>query len=167
MIQVYTGDGKGKSTAAFGLAIRAAGAGLKVFIGQFLKGACFSEIKALRRFPEITLEQYGSGKFVCKEPTEKDCRLARKGFAAAVNAVTRKHFDLVILDEINCAIRCKLIDEEEVLELMRVTPPSVELVLTGRGATAHIMKEADLVSEIQCRKHYFQKGTKARAGIEC
>lgn len=167
MIQIYTGDGKGKSTAAYGLAIRAAGAGLKVYIGQFLKGACFSELKALRKFKEITVDQFGSGKFVCGRPSEKDCRLARKGFALAVYAVTCRKYDLVVLDELNCAVTCKLIDEEEVLELMRVTPRSVELVITGRGAPLRMIQDADLVSEVKCRKHYFDKGIKARKGIEC
>ncbi|HNX81262.1 MAG TPA: cob(I)yrinic acid a,c-diamide adenosyltransferase [Candidatus Omnitrophota bacterium] len=167
MIQIYTGDGKGKSTAAFGLAIRAAGAGLRVYIGQFLKGAFFSEIKALRTIKGITVEQYGSGKFVCGTPSEKEQRLARTGFASAVCAVTSRKYDVVILDELNCAVFCKLIDESAVLELMRITPRSTELVITGRGATARIMKEADLVSDIKCRKHYYDVGLKARKGIEC
>jgi cob(I)alamin adenosyltransferase len=166
MIQVYTGNGKGKTTAALGLALRACGAGLKVYIGQFIKSKSYSELKALRKFRQnLTVEQFGRGCFI-KTPGPVDRELAQKGLKKIYQIISENRFDLVILDEINVALELKLFDVQDVLKLIEKTPPKTELVLTGRNAPAEIIDRADLVSEIKEIKHYFKNGTKARRGIE-
>ena len=166
-IQVYTGNGKGKTTAAIGLAIRAAGAGLKVFIAQFVKLGEYSEIKALRRFSDhIIIEQYGLGRFLRGKPTERDVTVARIGFERAKDIMTSGEFDMVILEEANVASNYGLIKEEELLKLMETKPPEVELVITGRGALPAVIEKADLVTEMKLVKHYYEKGIIARVGIE-
>ncbi len=165
-VQVYTGNGKGKTTAALGLALRAAGAGLKVFIAQFVKGQRASEHLMLERFGEmITYRQYGRG-LIRQTPTEEDIAGAREGMRACGEAVRSGSYDVVILDEINVAVRLGLVSVEEVLGLIRGKPTSVELVLTGRDANEAVMEEADLVTEMRAIKHYYEKGVKARRGIE-
>lgn len=166
MIQVYTGNGKGKTTAALGLALRASGAGLKVYIGQFVKKGSYGEIKALSKIKNIKIEQFGAGCFIKKNPTVKDFQSVKEGFLKVKEIIKKKSYDLVILDEINVALNLKLLSLEEVIELIKNTPASMELVLTGRNAPSAILKLADLVSEIKDRKHYYQKGVKARKGIE-
>jgi cob(I)alamin adenosyltransferase len=167
LIQIYTGDGKGKTTAALGLALRAVGAGLKIYIGQFIKKGAFSEIKALRRFyPQITVRQCGNGRFVKGNPCAMDIECARKGLADLVRALTAGKFDLVIADEIFCALKAGLISIKELSALLDKKPASVELVLTGRNAPREIIKRADLVTEMRKRKHPFDKGTGGRKGIE-
>jgi cob(I)alamin adenosyltransferase len=166
-VQVYTGNGKGKTTAALGLALRAAGAGMKVYIGQFIKNADYSEIKALARFGEqITLAQYGRGCFIRGTPCDADIDAARNGLRALFDALTSGAFDLVIADEANVAFGCGLITEADLLALMAARPPAVELVLTGRGAPPAVVAKADLVTEMREVKHYFQQGVMARDGIE-
>ncbi len=167
MIQVYTGNGKGKTTAALGLGLRAAGAGLKVYIIQFLKKGLYSEIKALKKIKNIKLEQCGSGCFLKKGPAAKDFLLAKKGLAKARNAVSSKRYALVILDEVNVALKLGLLELEEVLALLKNAPRNIEIVLTGRFLHPEIKKLADLVSEVKEVKHYFKKGVKARKGFEC
>ncbi len=166
MIQVYTGNGKGKTTAALGLALRASGAGLKVFIGQFIKNGGYCEVKVLKKIKNIKVEQFGSGCFIKKSPTAKDTRLAKKGLLKAKEILNKAVYDMVILDEINVALNLKLLELEEVIDLIRNTPQAIELVLTGRNAHPSIIKLADLVSEIKDRKHYYKTGVKARKGIE-
>lgn len=166
MIQVYTGNGKGKTTAALGLALRASGAGLKVYVGQFLKRGPYSEIKALKKFKGIKLEQFGSGYFTKKHPSAEDVKMACAGLVTARKAVSKGHFDIVILDEINAALNLKLLKLEDVTSFIKTTPKRIEIILTGRCAPAAIIKIADLVSEIKDRKHYYRKGIKARKGIE-
>ncbi len=166
-IQVYTGDGKGKTTAAIGLAIRAAGAGLKVFIAQFIKLGEYSEIKALRRFSDrIVIEQYGLGRFLKGNPSEKDFRIARTGFKRAWDIMASGVFDIVILEEANVACRYGLIKEPEMLKLMDSKPADVELVITGRGALPSVIEKADLVTEMKAIKHYYERNITARVGIE-
>jgi len=166
-VQVYTGDGKGKTTAALGLALRASGAGLKVFIGQFAKGQEYSEIKILReKFDNIIVRQYGRDCFIVNAPKQEDIDLARAGLAEVREAILSGAYDLVILDEINIAIYFKLFGVEDVLELIREKPEQVELVLTGRKADPQIIAAADLVTEMKEIKHYYQKGVAARTGIE-
>lgn len=164
MIQVYTGDGKGKTTAALGLAIRAAGAGLKVYIGQFLKGGYYYELATLKKLKKIKVEQFGSGCFIRKAPSRKDKELARCGLEKARRHL--KDYDLIILDEINVALKLNLLRLKDVLRFMRAVPKKTELILTGRNAHPEILKLADLISEIKAKKHYFQRGIKARKGIE-
>jgi cob(I)alamin adenosyltransferase len=166
MIQVYTGNGKGKTTAALGLALRACGAGLKVYIGQFIKSKNYSELKALRKFrPNLTIEQFGRGCFI-KIPCAKDRELAENGLKKIKQILSENRFDLVILDEVNVALDLKLFRIEAVLKLIENTPGRTELVLTGRNAPPEIIDRADLVSEINEIKHYYSKGVKARRGIE-
>ena len=166
-VQVYTGDGKGKTTAALGLALRAAGAGLKVFIGQFIKSAPYSEIKALERFADqITIQQFGRGCFIRGTPCQADVDVARQALAAIGEALTSGRYDVVVADEANVAFGCKLISEADLVDLIHKRPPQVELILTGRNAPPAVIAEADLVTEMKPVKHYFEKGIMARKGIE-
>lgn len=166
-VQVYTGDGKGKTTAALGLALRAAGAGLKVFIGQFIKSAPYSEIKALERFSDlITVKQFGRGCFIRGNPCQADIDVARQALDAIGEALGSGDYDLVIADEANVAFGCKLICEADLLALIDLRPPQVELVLTGRNAPPAVLDRADLVTEMKCLRHYYEKGVMARKGIE-
>jgi cob(I)alamin adenosyltransferase len=165
--QVYTGNGKGKTTAALGLAIRAAGAGLKVFIAQFIKMGEYSEIKALKRFKDlITVEQFGSGRFIKGKPSASDIEAARKGVEKIKAAFTSGQHNVVIMEEANVAAGLGVLSVEDILEIMVEKPKDVELVITGRGADSRIIEKADLVTEMKEVKHYFQKGVKARIGIE-
>ena len=166
-VQVYTGDGKGKTTAAIGLAIRAAGAGLKVFIAQFLKAGKYNELKALSRFSDlIKIKQYGRGCLIYGSPEEEDIRAAKKGLEEVKNVIRSGEYDLVILDEANIATYYNLFTADELLELIRSRPENVEIVITGRMADPKIIAEADLVTEMKEIKHYYQKGVIAREGIE-
>ncbi len=165
-IQVYTGNGKGKTTACLGLALRAAGAGLKVFIIQFLKQGDYSEIKALSRFDNIHVEQYGLGRFVKGKPSPDDVAAGAAGYQRLCSLLKEGRHDLIIAEEANVAVSCNLITEQELLDLMAMKPGHVELVITGRGATKKIIEAADLVTEMKEIKHYYQKGVSARVGIE-
>ena len=166
-VQVYTGNGKGKTTAALGLALRAAGAGMSVFLGQFIKEVKASEHKALGRFADlITVAQFGRGMCITREPAREDIEAALEGMRMASEALASGRYDMVILDEINVAVSLGLIDVEDVLRLIRERPSTIELVLTGRGADERIITEADLVTEMRDIKHYWDKGVKARRGIE-
>ena len=166
-VQVYTGNGKGKTTAALGLSLRAVGAGLKVYFAQFIKGSRYSEIKALDMFAEyVTLKQYGRGGYIRGTPQEEDIRLARAGLRESREIVQSGHYDIVILDEVNVAVRLGLLTVEEVLDVVEVKPDTVELVLTGRDADPRVIEKADLVTEMREIKHYFNQGVQARTGIE-
>jgi cob(I)alamin adenosyltransferase len=166
-VQVYTGDGKGKTTAALGLALRAAGAGLKVFIGQFIKSAPYSEIKALERFSDhISIRQFGRGCFIRGNPCQADIDLARQALDGIGDALRSGAYDVVIADEANVAFGCRLVSEADLIALIDARPPHVELVLTGRNAPARIIERADLVTEMKPVKHYYEKGVSARKGIE-
>ena len=166
-IQVYTGNGKGKTTAALGLALRAAGAGLKVYFAQFIKGMDYSELHSIKKLSEnITLKQYGRECFIYKEPDEDDIKAARRGFDEVSQIISKGTHEIVVLDEINIAIYYKLISVEEILELINTKPENVELVLTGRNVDKRIIERADLVTEMKEIKHYYRKGVNARKGIE-
>jgi cob(I)alamin adenosyltransferase len=165
--QIYTGDGKGKTTAALGLALRAAGAGLKVYIAQFIKSGDYSEIKALAHFADqITVEQFGLGRFIKGKPSPEDVAAARKGLAAVRSALTSGRYQVVIMEEGNVAALCGLFPVDEILEIMSQKPGDVELVVTGRGADPRVIDRADLVTEMKAVKHYYQAGVAARVGIE-
>jgi cob(I)alamin adenosyltransferase len=166
MIQVYTGNGKGKTTAALGLALRAAGAGLNVYIGQFVKGRCYSEIKTLKKIDHIKVEQFGRSCFIKKSPKEIDVQMALDGLKRLNKIIAARKYRVVILDEINIAVKLGLIPLRDLLKLIKNTPKSIELVLTGRYAYPKVIKLADLVSQIKEVKHYYVKGVKARRGIE-
>ena len=166
-VQVYTGDGKGKTTAALGLALRCAGAGERVFIAQFVKGMHYSELDALERFEDlITVRQYGRDCFITAEPTQEDIDLARAGLAEARAEMLSGRYRLVILDEANIATHFKLFAVEELLAFIDDRPADVELVITGRRADERVIERADLVTEMRCVKHYYDEGVQARRGIE-
>ncbi|HWR89657.1 MAG TPA: cob(I)yrinic acid a,c-diamide adenosyltransferase [Dissulfurispiraceae bacterium] len=166
-IQVYTGTGKGKTTAALGLALRAAGAGHRVFIAHFVKRTQTSEHKALGRFSDlVTFRQYGTGFLRGKGKTDKAAEAAQQGFGEARDIIASGLYDVVILDEINVAVHYGLISAEDVLEVLDAKPPGVEVILTGRNADQRIIARADLVTEMREIKHYYHEGVKARRGIE-
>lgn len=165
--QVYTGNGKGKTTAAIGLAIRAAGAGLKVFIAQFIKMGDYSEIKALNRFSDlITVEQFGLGRFPNRKPAPEDIEAAHKGLERVRAVMASDEYGIIIMEEANVAVKLGLFGEQDLLKIMINKPSDKELVITGRGASPRIIENADLVTEMKPVKHYFQKGVPARVGIE-
>lgn len=166
-VHVYTGDGKGKTTAAIGLAIRAAGAGLKVLFAQFIKGGVYSEIAALRALAgNITVRQYGRGRFIKGEPCQEDIDAAKRGLTEVKQALSDGSYDVVVLDEANIAIQFNLFGVEKLVELIACKPPNVELVVTGRYAHPFLLDCADVVTEMKEVKHYYQKGITARVGIE-
>jgi cob(I)alamin adenosyltransferase len=168
LVQVYTGNGKGKTTAAFGLALRAIGRGLKVYIIQFIKGGFdYGELYIVDKLPNFTLKAFGRGKFITEKPAGKeDVELAEEALALAEEVVKSGEYDIVILDEINVALDLKLIETGRVLELIKNKPKHVELILTGRYAPNEIIEAADLVTEMKEVKHPFNKGYQARKGIE-
>lgn len=168
LIQVYTGLGKGKTTAALGLALRAAGQGLKVYIIQFMKGwPDYGELVSVEKLPNITLRQFGRPEFVDKDsPDPEDVRQAHEALAHARQIITGGEHDIVVLDEINVALDFGLISLAEVLGLLDAKPEQVELVLTGRYAQAEVVKRADLVTEMLNIKHPYAEGVQGRRGIE-
>jgi cob(I)alamin adenosyltransferase len=168
-IQVYTGNGKGKTTAALGLALRAAGHGMRTFIAQFLKGQPSGEIEALKRLePLIRVEQFGRKGFILvgDGPDEADLERARQGLRRVREVLDSGEFRVVVLDEVNTAVHLKLLTESEVLDVMARKPEGVELILTGRYAPEAFLERADLVTEMKSLKHYYDAGVRAREGIE-
>jgi cob(I)alamin adenosyltransferase len=167
-VQVYTGNSKGKTTAAIGLAVRAAGAGLKVFIGQFIKSGEYSEIKALNeRFADlIKLEQFGTPGFIREKESPEQIEAAGKGLERIKEVIASGEYDVIICDEANVAVSFKLLTVEDLLELISSKPENIEIVFTGRDADPEIVEAADLVTEMKEIKHYYKKGVKARTGIE-
>ena len=166
-VQVYTGDGKGKTTAAVGLAVRAAGHGIDSYIGQFMKGQPYGELTALRDHPNITIEQFGSARCIRREEvSEEDRSRAERGLEKAREAMLSGRYEVVVLDEINVAVWFGLVAEDDVLDFLACRPAHVEVVLTGRRATERLVREAHLVTEFKQVKHYYEKGIPARDGIE-
>jgi cob(I)alamin adenosyltransferase len=165
-IQLFTGNGKGKTTAALGAAIRAAGAGKTVFIGQFVKGMHYSELESLKLIPQIQVQQFGLDCFIKNKPTQKDIDAAQKGFEEVSQIIRNNSYDMVILDEICIALHYKLIQTEVLYELLGEKPDNMEVILTGRYAPKELIKSADLVTEMKEIKHYYNKGIQARKGIE-
>ncbi|MEG2404680.1 MAG: cob(I)yrinic acid a,c-diamide adenosyltransferase [Oscillospiraceae bacterium] len=166
-VQVYTGDGKGKTTAALGLILRAVGAGFKIYLGQFMKNSETSEILALKKLgADITIEEYGTGEELTQRDINADKQAAQKGYEKACAAITSGKYDLVVLDEINVAESLGYLSEAEVLGLINAKQSHTELVLTGRNASQSVIDAADLVTQMQEIKHYYTKGVKARKGIE-
>jgi len=168
LVIVITGNGKGKTTSAFGQALRAVGQGLKVFIVQFMKGRDYGEFVAAEKYlPRLTILRTGLDSFVMRDnPAPVDIDLARRGFELAQKAVASGKYNMVILDEINVAIDFKLIELEDVVRLIKSKPAALDLILTGRYAAKAIIKLADTVSEIKEIKHHYAAGIKDRAGIE-
>ena len=165
-IQIYTGDGKGKSTAAFGLAVRALCAGMRVYIGQFVKSIQYNETRLVEYFPNLKIEQFGLGCLLQRVATVKDREAALEGLEQCRAEMLKGEVDLLVLDEITIAISLHLLTVEEVVELLREKPESVELVLTGRYAPEELLKEADLVTEMKEIKHYYQQGVLSREGFD-
>jgi len=167
LIHIYTGNGKGKTTAAIGLGVRATGNGLKVHMVQFMKGRRYSEIDALEFIPNFTVFQSGRDEFVSKEnPDQIDIDLARNGFEHAKKIINAGKYDLVILDEINVAIDFNLIPLKNVIKLLEGKPEKIEVILTGRYADPELVRQADLVSEILEIKHPYNDGVQSRKGID-
>jgi cob(I)alamin adenosyltransferase len=168
LVQVFTGDGKGKTSAAIGAVVRASGHGLRVYIGFFMKGGYPSgERDVLSRLPNVTMESFGAGGFVGRENIRpEDKEEARRGLEAARKAVLSGNYDLVVLDELNLAVARNLVELDEVLRLIEERPEGVELILTGRQAHSNLVKAADLVTEMLKIKHPYDNGVKAREGIE-
>ncbi len=169
LVQVYTGNGKGKTSAAFGAALRAVGRGLKVYIIQFIKGGFdYGELHSVKNIPNLKLTAFGRGRFITEsKPPKEDVKLAREGFELATKVVQSGEYDMIVLDEINVALHLKMISVDEVLKLIKSKPKHVELVLTGRSAPAQIIEIADLVTEMKEVKHPYTQGIPPRKGIEC
>jgi len=165
-IQVYTGNGKGKTTAALGLALRSLCAGFKVYIGQFMKGQDYSELSAMKYFENLQMVQYGDVHFVHGEPSKEDIALARNGLVQISEALISGVYDVVIFDEINTAVYFKAVSEADVMEVLNKRPEHVEVILTGRYAPEGFIKMADLVTEMKEIKHYYNAGVASRKGIE-
>jgi cob(I)alamin adenosyltransferase len=168
LVIVITGNGKGKTTSAFGQALRAVGQGYKVFIMQFMKGRDYGEFVAAKKYlPRLTVRRSGLDSFVMRDkPAPIDIELARQGFELAKKVIASGKYNMVILDEINVAVDFKLIALEDVTDLIKNKPLELDLILTGRYAAKAIIKLADTVSEIKEIKHHYAAGIKDRAGIE-
>jgi len=168
-VQIYTGNGKGKTTAALGLALRAAGYGMKTYIGQFMKGQHYGELDAIKMLKGlVTIEQYGLQEFCIPEnpPNAKQVKAACDGLEKMREVIKSEKYGIVVMDEITTAIYFKLIDLSGVVELVKSKPKSLELVITGRYAPDELIALADLVTEMKEVKHYYKKGIVARDGIE-
>jgi len=166
-IQVYTGNGKGKTTASLGLALRAIGAGYKVCIIQFMKGQMYSELKSLEMLKEhITLERYGHKCFIKGEASEEQIALAQAGLRRAAEVLKQGEHHIVILDEANVAIFFKLFTTQQLIEAIQQRAPHVEVIVTGRNAPEELIQIAGLVTEMREIKHYYNNGVYARRGIE-
>jgi cob(I)alamin adenosyltransferase len=168
LVIVITGNGKGKTTSAFGQALRAVGQGYKVLIVQFMKGRKYGEFIAAEKYlPRLTIHRFGLDSFVMRDnPAAVDIELAKQGFEFAEKAIASGKYNMVILDEINVAVDFKLIDLKQVVEMIKNKPPALDLILTGRYAAKEIIKLADTVSEVKEIKHHYAAGIKDRAGIE-
>lgn len=166
-IHIYTGNGKGKTTAALGLALRAAGHNKRTYIGQFMKGQEYGELDAIKAIPQITIEQYGDKGCIRKEEvTQKHIDHAKAGLAKAREAMMSGEYDIVVLDEVNVALWFELLNEEDVLAFVDQRPEEIELVMTGRKVPESLIEKADLVTEMKEIRHYYAEGVTARRGIE-
>ncbi|SMC52639.1 cob(I)yrinic acid a,c-diamide adenosyltransferase [Desulfocicer vacuolatum DSM 3385] len=166
-IHVYTGDGKGKTTAALGLALRSAGHGMGVFIGQFMKGIRYGELNALELIPSIEVAQFGDEVCIRKEEvTDLHRAHAREGLAVIKEVMRRGDHPVVIMDEICVTLWFEILSLEEVMALVKAKPAGIELILTGRKAPQELIEIADLVTEMKEIKHYYTQGVLARDGVE-
>ncbi|MCY6354972.1 cob(I)yrinic acid a,c-diamide adenosyltransferase [Clostridium sp. ZS2-4] len=165
-IHIYTGNGKGKTTCALGLSLRAVCAGKKVFFGQFVKGMKYSELDAIKYLPNFKMRQYGRNCFVYNNPAEEDIETAKNGLLEMENILADGKFDLVVMDELNIALYYKLFSVEDVIKVLDKRKENVEIIITGRYALKELIDKADLVTEMKEIKHYYKKGVQARTGIE-
>lgn len=168
-VQVYTGDGKGKTTAAMGLIVRALGAGLKVLFIQFMKGSEYSEIRFLRNISstaQLEIRQYGTGRFITGKADHEQIEAGAKGLQEAAAALQSGQYDLVVLDEANMAVYFELFSVDDLIKAIQNRAPGVEVIITGRRADPKLIEVADLVTEMREIKHYYTQGVIARQGIE-
>jgi cob(I)alamin adenosyltransferase len=165
-VHVYTGNGKGKTTAAFGLVLRALGHGMKVYIAQFLKGMDYGELHSLQRFENVTLERFGRPKFIHGKADEEDRRLAIQGLNRCREVVSSGEYDIVVMDEANVAVFLGLFRVQDLLDVVTKRHERTELIITGRYAPQELIDVADLVTEMVEVKHYYSRGIQARKGIE-
>uniref|UniRef100_A0A7V2ZHZ0 corrinoid adenosyltransferase n=1 Tax=Ignavibacterium album TaxID=591197 RepID=A0A7V2ZHZ0_9BACT len=168
-VHIYTGNGKGKTTAALGLALRAAGAGLKTYIAQFMKVYPYSELNSLKLLSDhIIIEQFCGDEFVYKRqlPDENEIKKAVNGLNKAKTMMKSDEYDLIILDEVLVSIYFKLLTVEQLIEIINEKPVNVELILTGRYCPEILYEKADLITEMKEIKHYYSKGITSRKGIE-
>ncbi len=168
LVQVYTGCGKGKTTAALGQVLRAVGKGHKAIIIQFMKGQIkYGELTSIKELSGAEIEQYGRPDFVDKkDPAKIDIELAEKGLSRAKEVISSGEYDMVVLDEMNIALDYKLLEEKEVLDMIKNRPMHVEIILTGRYAPPAVVDIADLLTVMSEVKHPYMKGIEAREGIE-
>jgi cob(I)alamin adenosyltransferase len=165
-IHIYTGNGKGKTTAAFGLAVRALLSGKKVYIGQFVKDMKYNETKLEEHFDNIVIKQLGKGCFITNEPNKEDIDAAKEGLEECKQALSSGEYDLVILDEVTIALFFKLFDLSDVIDVLENKAYSTEVVLTGRYAPQELIDKADLVTDMVEVKHYYSQGVLSRNGID-
>lgn len=172
-LHVYTGSGKGKTTAAFGLAVRALCAGKNVYVGQFVKSMKYNETRieelfanADSSFGKITIEQFGRGCFINKDPEQVDIDLTVEGLDKCAEVMASGKYDVVILDEITIATWFKLLTPQQVIDALNKRAPQIEVVITGRRAPQELIDIADLVTDMQEVKHYYQQGVLSRNGID-
>lgn len=165
-VHVYTGNGKGKTTAAFGLTVRALCAGYRVYIGQFVKSMKYNETKLTEHFPNLCVEQLGRGCYIHRKPEEEDVRMAEQGLEHCAAILREGSYDVVVLDELTIALHFGLVTLEDVLQVIQDRAPGVEVVITGRYAPQELIDRADLVTEMKEVKHYYQQGVLSRNGID-
>ena len=165
-IHIYTGDGKGKTTAAFGLAVRALCAGKSVYIGQFVKSMKYNETRMVEKFDRIRIEQFGNGCMLAREADGEDVRMAHEGIMTCADILSSGEYDVVILDELTIALFLGLVRLEDILSLLRNKLPETEVVITGRYVPQELIEIADLVTEMREVKHYYQQGVLSRDGID-
>ncbi|KGN01989.1 cobinamide adenolsyltransferase [Clostridium novyi A str. 4570] len=165
-IQIYTGNGKGKTTCALGLSLRAVCAGKKVFFGQFVKGMKYSELDAIKYLPGFKMKQYGRDCFIFNKPSQEDIDIAKEGLKEIENILKSEEYDIVVLDELNIAIHYNLVSLEEIIDILKNKNEKIEVIITGRYAKEELINLADLVTEMKEVKHYYKKGVEARVGIE-
>ena len=165
-LHVYTGNGKGKTTAAFGLAVRALCAGFSVYVGQFVKSMKYNETRLTEKFPSLRIEQLGRGCYIHREPDEEDIRMAQAALEHCAVILREGRYDVVILDELTIALHFGLVQLDDVLDALRNRNPQVEVVVTGRYAPQGLLDVADLVTEMTEVKHYYQQGVLSRNGID-
>lgn len=166
-VHIYTGNGKGKSTAAFGMALRAAMTGRKVFIGQFVKSMKYSETKVEELIPTIEIKQFGRGCYIKDEIQPIDIEMTVDGLNECAGLLRSGDYDLIVLDEIFIALYFKFISVEDVLSVLNQKSPQTEVILTGRYAPQELIERADLVTEMVEVKHYYTQGVLSREGFDC
>lgn len=165
-VHVYTGNGKGKTTAALGISLRAVCAGKRVAFIQFVKGMEYSELKAWQYLPNFEIKQFGRNCFIRNNPSNEDINLSKKGLDYVKNLITNTDVNMIVLDEINIAIDYSLLSVDEVISVLELRHDNVEIILTGRYAKDELIEYADLVTNMEEIKHYYTKGVPARIGIE-